>query len=266
MEFVVAVLLFVLGLAFGSFLNVCVYRIPRKMSILRPPSHCSHCEAPIKFYDNIPLLSYLWLGGKCRACGEAISFRYPLVELASAFLWLSFYFHFGLTFKLPTAIFFAFVLLLSGLIDLEWKIIPNAIIFPSLAVAAVLVFLELIWQSGVIPLAGAPSAVSALVGFLSGGGTLLLVALASPLIFKKEGMGGGDIKLAGLMGIFLGWQVIAALFFGFLLGSLVGVALVLQKKKKAEDMISFGPFLSLGGLIALFYGEQLIQAYLRLLR
>jgi leader peptidase (prepilin peptidase)/N-methyltransferase len=251
-----------LGLAFGSFLNVCIYRIPQKMSILSPPSHCPNCATLIKFYDNIPVLSYLLLAGKCRACGAPISPRYPLTELTTGFLFLSMYLRFGVSARLLAALFFAFVILLAGLIDLEWQIIPNAVIFPGLGLSLALVVVELAFHPGVLPLPGRPSALNSLAGLLLSGGLLLLIALTAPLFFKKEGMGMGDVKLAAFIGIFLGWFVLVALFFGFLLGGLAGLLLVLMKKKGAKDLISFGPFLALGGLIALFYGEQLFELYL----
>lgn len=262
MESIAASFLFVLGLAYGSFLNVCVYRVPRKMSLLRPPSRCTECGAQIKFYDNVPVLSYFLLKGKCRACRRPISLQYPLVELAVAFLFLASYLRFDLDLKLPLALFFVFILLLCGLIDLEWKIIPNAVIYPSLGLSFVLLALDGWLQPGFFPLTGPPSTLSSLSGFLTGGGLLLLVAFLSPVLFKKEGMGGGDIKLAAFMGVFLGWHVLVALFFGFLLGSLAGIVLIVQKKKRSEETISFGPFLALGGLIALFFGEPILQLYL----
>lgn len=262
MEIIAAVFLFMLGLAFGSFLNVCIYRIPRKISIISPPSSCPRCGTPIKFYDNIPVLSYLLLGGKCRSCQDSISLQYPLVELTMGFLFLSLYLRLGLTFKLPVAIFFSFVLLLCGLIDLEWKIIPNVVVFPGLGISLALIVAESLLHPGLLPLAGSPSAWGSLAGLLCGSGLLLIIALASPLLFRKEGMGGGDVKLAAFIGIFLGWFVLIALFFSFLLGGLVGLLLVVLKKKDSKDLISFGPFLALGSLIALFYGEELFRFYL----
>ncbi len=253
--------IFIFGLALGSFANVLIYRLPRGVSFVAPRSYCPVCGHAIRPYDNVPLLSYLWLRGKCRDCGAGISVRYPLVEMLCGLLWVGVFWHPGLpwtptmqswTFpaELWPGFFFVTILLMVGGIDLDEQIIPNRIILPGIAV-------------GLVAL-GAVTAVRgdyqvmlhALYGMLIGGGFLGLIAFLAP-----RGMGMGDAKLAAFMGIFLGFYVVAGLLIAFLLGSIVGVILLTTRRRGRRDRIPFGPFLALGGVLALFWGEPLYRLY-----
>ncbi|MFQ5647419.1 MAG: prepilin peptidase [bacterium] len=239
------------GLALGSFLNVCIYRIPRKESLLYPGSHCPSCEKPVKFYDNIPVLSFLILGGKCRNCRSRISWRYPLVELATSIIFLLSLRHFNSdpAAAAPYAAFMALLLAIS-LIDLDVKIIPNRLVFPGIVTGGI--FAALSWLN--------VSPMSSLIGFGVGGGLFYLIALLS-----RGGMGGGDIKLIALIGILVGWQgVLLTIMLASSMGALAGVWAILFLKKGRKDQIPFGPFLSLGTCFTIFFGEAIIRYYLLL--
>lgn len=238
---------FIIGLVIGSFLNVCIYRIPRDESIVFPPSHCAKCDRRIGSRDLFPLFSYLWLKGRCRHCGQRISPVYPLVESLTGLLFVSIYLHFG--FSLLTAKFLVLgaVLLVVSLIDLEHYIIPNRVLLFALVAG---VFLNLLARDLTV--------VSILSGFLAASGLLLL-----PAIISRGGMGGGDIKLAAVIGFYLGWpQGLLAVFLGCLLAGLTGLLLVLVRIKGRKDAIPFGPFLAAGALLALFRGKEILSWYL----
>jgi leader peptidase (prepilin peptidase)/N-methyltransferase len=242
----------IFGAMVGSFLNVCIYRLPKEESIVWPGSHCPHCKSPIKFYDNIPLLSYLLLKGKCRYCNASISIQYPIVEaitaLSSFFLFMSF----GVS--LTFLYYFSFVaaLIVITVIDLYHQIIPDVISLPGIGVGLL--------ASLIIPQI---TFFNSLIGILLGGGSLFLVATVYQWLFKREGMGGGDVKLLAMIGAFLGWKaVILTILLGSLIGSVVGIIIMILKGKDFKYAIPFGPFLSLGAVIALFWGESLIRWYL----
>lgn len=240
----------------GSFLNVCIYRLPREESIVFPGSHCPACRNPIRFYDNIPLLSYLWLRGRCRSCGKPISIQYPIVEGTTAFFSLVLFRQFGVSWSY--LFFFAFVAALIAItvIDLEHQIIPDVISLPGIASG--------LFASLVLPHL---SVYDSLAGLLLGGGSLFLVATLYQGLFKREGMGGGDVKLLAMIGAFLGWKaVILTIVSSSLIGSIVGVTLMLWKGKDSKYAIPYGPFLSLGAVFSLFYGERILQWYLMINR
>ena len=242
----------VFGMLVGSFLNVCICRMPKDESIVSPPSHCPQCSYRIKWYDNIPLLSYLVLGGKCRGCGAHISLQYPLVELLNGILTLFLFLRFG-----PTLAFAALFLLCSALvvitfIDIEHQIIPDEISLPGIVVGFLLSFF--IKGHGWL---------DSLLGILLGGGTLLLVAYGYHRLTGKDGMGGGDIKLLAMMGAFLGWKAVPFIIFASsLIGSIFGVSIMLLQKKDSKLAIPFGPYLAFGALLYIFYGQPLIRWYL----
>lgn len=245
---------FLVGAVVGSFLNVCIYRIPRDESIVFPASHCPACGAGIRPFDNIPLFSYLVLRGKCRACGNRISWQYPLVELLSAGLTLALFlkFHFSATFFV--LFLFCMALVVITFIDLEHQIIPDRISLSGIVVgfASSFILPWLSWKSS-------------LIGIVAGGGSLLIVALGYQFLTKKEGMGGGDIKLLAMMGAFLGWRAVPFIIFtSSLFGSVVGVSLMLARKKDSQLPIPFGPFLAFGAVLYIFYGGRLIQWYFSL--
>ncbi len=250
------VLSFIFGALVGSFLNVCIYRLPKDESIVFPGSHCPHCNKPIAFYDNIPILSYLILRGKCRNCGKPISPQYPLVEAVSALGSLLLFSTFGPTWSYLIYYFFFASLIVIAVIDLYHQIIPDVISLPGIGAGllASLVLPEITFFNS-------------LMGVLLGGGSLFLVATIYQWLFKREGMGGGDVKLLAMIGAFLGWKaVILTILFGSLVGSLVGIGMMTVKGKGFKYAIPFGPFLSLGAAFALFYGERVIRWYLDLHR
>ncbi len=246
----------IFGAIVGSFLNVCIFRLPNKESIIWPGSHCPHCKKPIKFYDNIPIISYLLLRGKCRQCHGSISFQYPLVEGITALSSLLLIMKFGLS--LSYLIYFLFVaaLIVITVIDLYHQIIPDVISLPGIG-AGLLASLTV----------SQITFTNSLLGILLGGGSLFLIATVYQWLFKREGMGGGDVKLLAMIGAFLGWKaVILTILLGSLVGSIIGIILMVSKGKDFKYAIPFGPFLSLGAVIALFYGENLIRWYLFLNR
>jgi leader peptidase (prepilin peptidase)/N-methyltransferase len=241
------VITFLFGLLFGSFLNVCIYRIPRQESIVFPPSHCPACGVQIKPWDNIPVLSFVFLGGKCRSCHAKISWRYPLVELLTASLFLAFVYSYS--FVPLTFVYLVFVsaLIVISFIDLDHRIIPDKISLPGVAVGVA--------ASYVLPIAWYESIIGALVG----GGVIMATGYGGSLIFKKEAMGGGDVKLMAMIGAFLGWKMaLLTIFFASLVGAIVGIVV---KISTGKEYLPFGPFLSLGALFALSFGQQLLFWY-----
>jgi len=246
---------FILGLIIGSFINVCIYRLPRRESIVFPASHCPLCKTPIRAYDNIPIISFLILRGRCRACHAAISRQYPLVELIHAIGYLFIFQHFGPS--IETAIYSIFFssLVIITLIDLAHQIIPDVITLPGIPLCFVL-------ASTLLPLGPMRSA----IGLLVGGGLFYLIAFLSMALLKKEGMGGGDIKLIAMIGALLGWEkVLLTIFSASLLGSIIGLSLILFRVTSRRDPIPFGPFLAIGALIALFFGNDILSRYFYLL-
>ncbi len=240
---------FVFGAVIGSFLNVCIYRLPEQQSIAKPLSQCPHCHHPIRFYDNIPLISYLILKGKCRDCGEKISWRYPLVELITAILALFLFAKFYLTLNFLVFFIFTAVLIVITFIDLDHQIIPDLLTLPGIPIF----FLLAVFVVGV-------PWMEAAIGLLIGGGVLFLIALGYEVITKREGMGGGDIKLLAMIGGFLGWKsLIFVLLFSSLLGAVIGVALMLIKKEDMKYAVPFGPFLSAAAVAYLFWGDAFMQ-------
>jgi leader peptidase (prepilin peptidase)/N-methyltransferase len=242
------VFVFILGTIFGSFLNVVIYRLPRRLSVAWPASRCPHCQTPIRPYDNIPLLSFLILRGRCRTCRAPISWRYPLVEAAAGLLLAGLWVHFA-----PSAAWvpfvadavFALMLIAVFFIDLDYQIVPNAITYSGLALGLLLA----IPQGRVLP-----SVLSA----LGASAFFLLIAILS-----RGGMGGGDIKLAAMMGAFLSWPAVAvALLLAFTGGAGAGLVLMGLRKRTRKDPIPFGPSLAVGGLIALFAADGLLRWYL----
>lgn len=239
------IFLFSIGLLFGSFANVVIYRVPRGESIISPGSHCPLCGHPIRPWDNIPILSYLVLRGRCRDCGGRISPRYPLVELSSGLMLLALYSKYGSGMDFFRYSLFGLLLLVIFFIDLDHRIIPNSLTYPGIVVGLVLSAID----GRLINASGAS---------IGAGAFFLLVILAS-----RGGMGLGDAKLGAMMGAFLGWPLVAvALFISFVLGGLVGLLLMLLGIRGRKDMIPFGPFLACGGVIALLYGEFLVRRYL----
>ena len=243
----------IFGMVVGSFLNVCICRMPKDESVVSPPSHCQNCSYQIRWYDNIPVLSYLFLRGKCRGCGVHISLQYPLVELINGILTLLLFLRFG-----PTPVFAALFIFCSALvvitfIDIEHQIIPDEISLSGIVIGFVLSFFM------------QPGWFASLIGILLGGGSLLFVAWLYQKLTGKDGMGGGDIKLLGMMGAFLGWQAIPFIIFASsMVGSVIGVSIMLLQKKDSKLAIPFGPYLAFAAVLYIFYGQPLIRWYLEL--
>ena len=241
------------GLVIGSFGNVCISRLPEGQSIVKPASRCPQCGEAIRWHDNIPLLSFLLLRGKCRDCGEKISLQYPLVELLTALLFVGTYLAFGLSVYSVCAALFCAALLFLSVTDIQCLIIPDPYHVVILVLALICAFFPspVVWYDR-------------LIGFAGGGGILYLIAVLSEKILKKEGMGGGDIKLLAVSGAFLGWQlVLLGLFLGSIVGAVIGI--IAMTSKKAEGLASkipFAPSLSVGMIISLFFGWQIIDWYL----
>jgi leader peptidase (prepilin peptidase) / N-methyltransferase len=241
----VTALALVPGLAIGSFLNVVAARVPLRRSIIRPASACGSCERPIATYDNVPVISYLALRGRCRACRAPISWKYPLVELVTGLLVAASVFAFGLTLRAAVAVVFCATLVAISVTDLEHRLIPNRIVLPAAAVV-------LAAQTAVEP---SPEWALAAVG---AAGFLLVAAVAYP-----GGMGMGDVKLALLLGAALGRTVPVAMMIGMVSALVPSVALLVRHGSAGRKMgIPFGPFLALGGVIALFAGDAIARAYL----
>ncbi len=252
----IIVFIYFAGMCIGSFLNVCIYRIPESKSVVYPPSSCPNCGYQIRWYDNIPLLSYLWLKAKCRQCKIPISFRYPMIEVMTGLFALSVLFRFGL--GIESLIYFAFTatMIVITFIDLDHQIIPDIISLPGIPIF----FLASFW----IP---TMTWKDSLIGIVSGGGSLWLVAEIYMLIAKKEGMGGGDIKLLAMMGALIGWKgVLFTIFFSSAIGTFAGLAIMLHTRKNLKLAIPFGPFLAIGAMMYIFWGEKIIRWYLHLLR
>lgn len=240
---------FIFGAAIGSFLNVCIYRIPAETSIVKPSSRCPSCGHPIRFYDNIPILSFLILRAKCRDCGAKISWRYPLIELITGLMALLLFGKFGFSIVFIAFFIFTAVLIVITFIDLDHQIIPDILSLSGIPVffLAAVFIVKLPW-------------LEALIGLLIGGGVLLAIAYGYELITKREGMGGGDIKLLAMIGGFLGWKsLIFVLLFSSLTGAVVGIAAMVIKKQDTKYAIPFGPFLSVAAVAWIFWGDAFMR-------
>jgi leader peptidase (prepilin peptidase)/N-methyltransferase len=245
---VAAVAAGILGAIIGSFLNVVAYRLPRKESLLHPPSRCPNCGTNIKPYDNVPVLGWLWLRGKCRACGAPISWRYPAIEFLTGLLCALVVLEYGADRDVWAPLLLVLLLIPITLIDLEHHIIPNVL---SAIGAVGAIVLCLVFDSD--------SLVENLIAGVAAGGFFLLAAIVYP-----AGMGMGDVKLAGVLGLFLGRAVAPAIFIALISGVVIG-GVIIARHGAAEGRkkgIPFGPWLSFGGVIALFFGEDLVDWYL----
>jgi prepilin signal peptidase PulO-like enzyme (type II secretory pathway) len=245
-EAVIYIGFFIGGLIFGNFLNVATYRVPRKISIFKSSSFCPECKNKIRFCDNIPVLSYIILKGKCRNCKTKISFLYPLIEILTAVLFVSNYFYFRLSLELAVGIIFSCLLVVISFIDIEFRIIPNIIVLPFAAVGIVLniIISPINWWHPLVFSAGA-----------------FLFMLIIHFIYPK-GMGMGDVKFSLMVGAYLVKNVIVGLFIGFLACSIYGLYMMLVRKKKLKETIPFGPFISLGSIAALFWGDYISKWYI----
>lgn len=249
-----------LGACIGSLLNVCIVRIPNEESIVWPPSHCRHCDHHISWWENIPVISYIVLRGRCRECHHPISPRYPIVELLTIGFSVAAWWRFHDA-RLYLAYFFLLIapLIVISFIDIAHRIIPDVISIPGI-VAGFAINALLAGRKGY-----GDAAIDSFLGIIIGGGFLFLVATAYEKIKKIEGLGGGDVKLAAMLGAFFGWRAsIFILLVSSVVGSLFGLVLILIMKKNTKYAIPFGPFLAIGGLVYLFFGQRIINFYLGL--
>lgn len=249
-------IVFAFGLIIGSFLNVCIYRMPRELSIVRPASRCPSCGNGLKPWDNIPVLSFVLLGGRCRYCKERISFRYPVVEFLNGLCYVLVLWRFGPGQSSLIFMIYFSTLIVITFIDLDFQIIPDVITLPGAVIALVLgIFLV----SDPFDRGANLGMVQSLTGFFLGGGLFYAVAVLS-----RGGMGGGDIKMMAMVGALTGWKgVLLTTFLGSLAGSIIGIGLMLFKGKGRKTRIPFGPFLALGSAISVLWGQELLKLYLR---
>ena len=271
----VATLLF--GLVIGSFLNVCIARLPRGRSIVSPPSHCPRCRESIKFYDNIPVISFLLLRAKCRTCGEPISWRYPIVELMNGLFYVWIVREFGFSGESLLIMALCSALIVITFIDYDHQIIPDVITLPGMLVGLSLApfFMYPLTDplpfslGNLLPDAGPylTAFLNSLIGLFLGGFPLFAIGWIWEKLRHVEAMGGGDVKLMGMVGSFLGWKgALLTIMLGAVAGSVVGILLIVVKRHKMEKVIPFGPFLAAGAVAAAFYGPDIMSWYLGLIR
>ncbi len=244
-------IIFIIGLCIGSFLNVCIYRLPLGQSIIKPSSYCPKCKTPLKWYHNIPVLSYFILRGRCAFCGENISIRYLAVEIITGALLLVNYHIFSINFDFFYYSLFVCLLIIVIFVDLKHMIIPDEISIGGIIAGFVMSFFSsnIRWEQS-------------LIGILIGGGILYAIILIYYLFTKKEGMGGGDVKLLGMIGAFLGYKsIFFVIFSASLIGTVIAVPFMIIKRKSKNFAIPFGPFLSIGALIYLYFGDEIIKLF-----
>ncbi len=245
--------LVLVGLAVGSFLNVCIHRLPRGQSLNSPPSRCPHCDYRLRWFDNIPVVSYAMLVGRCRKCGARISIRYPIIEIVTMILFVLHGAVFGSTPLLVPRLVFACAMVVLFAIDLEHHLLPNAITLPGIGVGLI--------ASTVLP----PGIVDALIGVLVGGGVLWLIGEAYFRFSGQEGMGGGDVKMLAMIGAFLGWKlVLVTLVFSSVVGSVIGLVVIAIRRGGMKYALPYGTFLALGALVASLAGEAIVNWYVGL--
>jgi len=243
------------GAALGSFLNVCIYRIPKGLSVAFPPSACPNCRQRIAPYDNVPVLAWMWLRGRCRGCGERISFRYPAVEALTAALFAALTWHYGFTWELLPALYFAAAMIVVTLIDFDAFIIPDVITLSGIPLGLL--------ASLVTPV----TFVDALIGAAAGFAFLYAVGWGYEKATGVDGMGGGDIKFAAMLGAFLGWKGLLLTVFGSAgLGAVVGLVIMARRKGDRRTLLPFGTFLAPVGLAVYLWGDSAIRTYLSLFR
>jgi leader peptidase (prepilin peptidase) / N-methyltransferase len=246
-------ILVLLGLAVGSFLNVCIHRLPLGQSLNNPPSRCPSCEYRLRWSDNIPVLSYVFLGGRCRQCRAKISIRYPVVELITMALFVIHGLVFGWSAILIPRLVFACAMVVLFAIDLEHHLLPDIITLPGIVVGLI--------ASTVLP----PGIIDALIGVVIGGGVLWVIGEAYFRYSGHEGMGGGDVKMLAMIGAFLGWKlVLVTLVLSSIAGSLIGLFVIVIRKGGMKYALPYGTFLALGALVSSLAGERIVSWYVGL--
>lgn len=258
MSFVLVVFVFVLGICIGSFLNVCIYRIPEGISIAKPRSRCGYCHTDLKPYDMIPVLSYFLLGGKCRFCKTSFSMRYALIELLTGLLYIACFLKFGYTGTTFILFFFIALMIVVFFIDLDHMIIPNQLVLTGLLAGAMVTLYQFFFSYTVYE---SPSYLEAFLGMMIGGGITFAIAEISALFYGgSAGLGLGDVKIFLVIGLFLGWKLtLLALWLSFIFGGLIGIVLLVVLKKDRKMAIPFGPFIVLGTLVSLFFGGHIME-------
>ncbi len=253
------VYVFALGAIVGSFLNVCIARLPESKSLVWPGSRCPKCEGEIRWYDNIPVVSFVLLMGRCRRCGERISWQYPAVELATAVLFVVLLRQFPNVAAFAIYMVFTSAMIVVTVIDLKHFIIPDEISLPGIVLGLALSFVPDKWAAGLLV---SESFLDSLIGCVLGGGMLYLAALFSLFFLKKEGMGMGDVKLLAMVGAFLGWKrVLVTVLVASVVGSAITGLLILGRIRKREEYIPFGTYLAPGAILSLLCGERLVELY-----
>ena len=240
---------FIVGACIGSFLNVCIFRIPEEQTVVTGSSHCYACGHKLNFLDMVPILNYLFLKARCRYCGAKFSIQYPLVELFTGLMFLLIFTIYGLGWPALMLAVFVSILIIASVIDIYHHIIPDGLVITGVLAGIPLTLIQ-----------STDKLVNGLIGFLAAGLIMLLIAIVS-----KGGMGGGDIKLSAFLGLYLGWQgVLLAMFIAFFLGGMTGIYLLLSGRKGRKDPVPFGPFLALGALLAVLWGNELLAWYVGL--
>jgi len=245
------ILVGVFGLAVGSFLNVCIYRLPLDESLVWPGSYCPRCRTSLRWYDNVPLFGYAMLRGRCRTCGVRISAMYPLIEAVTAVVFVAGYLLFGAQLLLMARLLFACAMIVLFVIDLQCRILPNIITLPGVLVGfAFSLFLP-------------PGWLDSLIGIMAGGGILLLIAEAYYRVRKEEGLGMGDVKMLAMIGAFLGWKLmLVTLVLSSFMGSIMGLTVIALKKGDMKYALPFGTFLAVGALVSSVVGDAVLNWYL----
>ncbi len=252
-DIIFRVLFFVFGAIIGSFLNVCIIRMPKEQSIITPGSHCFKCNKPVQWFDNIPLISYFILRGECRSCGASFSMRYVFIELLTAGVFLGFYMYFGFSWLLLPYLAMVSGFIVATFTDFDERIIPDEISLGGMVLGLILSPLipqlhgTSVWWQGLL---------ASVLGVLIGGGSIYLMGLFGEWIFKKEAMGGGDVKLLAMIGAFMGWKLALLTFFiAPFFGAIVGI---IEKIRTKDSAIAYGPYLVIGALVSLFWGERIL--------
>ncbi|MFC1576090.1 prepilin peptidase [Candidatus Omnitrophota bacterium] len=257
----IAFVIFIFGLIAGSFMNVCIYRIPKKESIVTPPSHCPSCGKVIPWFDNIPLVSFIVLMGKCRFCKTKISLRYPLVELISGAVAAVLFLYFGFTGKFFIMWYLSAALIVISFIDIKIQEIPDEITLSGIILG---LLLAVLYPAFLGKTARLPALLDSFLGVIAGGGSIYILGFLGEFVFKKEAMGGGDVKLLAMIGAFLGWKLaIFTFFLAPFFGAVVGITL---KIKEGREIIPYGPYLSLAALVAMLWGNEIIDALFNIYR
>ena len=243
-------LITLLGLCVGSFLNVCIYRLPRGQSLATPPSRCPKCGRSLRWIDNIPVISWLVLRGRCAFCQAPISARYPIIEIVTALVWLLIAWLTPPGWLLASRLILGTALIVLFMIDLEHQLLPNAITLPGIVIGFVLSFFS------------GPGPIASLIGIVAGGGILYAIAAGYYVLRKEEGMGMGDVKMLAMVGAFLGWKaVLLTLVLSSFAGAVIGVGIIAWHRGDLRYALPFGTFLSLGTLVAMLVGDAMLAWY-----